>query len=138
MRERRAGRKYPRRKLWIERRDAAFARAGDHCEVSGAKLVGRAHVCTPAGKILHTAECWERAAHHILAERWCRKFCPGCDPHILENLVVVTPGLHAQFTAAENKLFRADWLGYRTELHRLGFPLAMLDRALKAICASVP
>jgi hypothetical protein len=124
----RAGRKYPRRKLWVERRDAAFARAGDRCEVTGDSL------------LIHLAPnkyAYRRAAHHVLAERWVRKFCPGADPHILENLVVVTPKLHSRLTDAENCLFEANWLGYRSRLNQLGFRLEVLDRALKAVCLSV-
>ncbi len=80
---------------------------------------------------------WKRACHHILAERWVRSFVKGADVHILENLVTVTPNLHSRLTHAENKLFRADWIGYRSALNQLGFPLEMLDQAMKAICASV-
>lgn len=139
MHQKRSGRKYNRGRLWIKRRNAAFERAGDFCEVTGAKLVGRAQVVnSKTGEVLHTSECWERACHHVIAERWLRSFVKKADVHILENLVVVTPQLHAQLTAAENKLFRADWMGYRSELNRLGFPLEMLDKAFKAVMASVP
>ncbi len=124
-RQKRSGRKYPRRKLWIERRDAAFARAGQHCEVTGDFL--RA-----------VDQKWHRACHHVLAERWVRRFIAGADPHILENLVVITPSLHAQLTGAENLLFnRTNWIGYRQRMNQLGFPLEILDRAFKALCASV-
>ena len=88
------------------------------------------------GKVLHTAECWERACHHVLAERWVRRWFKGADVHCLENLVVVTPALHARLTAAENKLFAADWVGYKATLNRLGFPLEMVDRAFHALLAS--
>ena len=134
----RSGRKYPRRALWIARRNAAFARAGDYCEVSGAKLVGRAHVVNPMnGEVLHTAECWERAADHIYPERFVRRFCISADPHVLENLIVVTPALHAKKTAVEWRIFRGDLVGYRQELNRLGFAPELLERAMKAILASV-
>ncbi len=127
----RSGRKYPRRKLWIERRDAAFKRAGNKCEVTGEPLAFVASL-NPWEKVI-----WKRACHHILAERWVRSFVKGADVHILENLVTVTPNLHSRLTHAENKLFRADWIGYRSALNQLGFPLEMLDQAMKAICASV-
>ena len=131
----RAGRKYPRRKLWIERRDAAFRRAGHFCEITHEQIAipVYGHSTAELERVIY-----DRAAHHILAERWVRKFCVGADPHVLENLVVVTKKFHSRLTAAENCLFQSDWLGYRTRLHQLGFPLKMLDRALKAVCASVP
>jgi hypothetical protein len=127
----RSGRKYPRRKLWLERRDAAFERAGQICEVSGELL----RFYTPNDP--EHIYVWKRAADHIWPERWVRRFCKAADPHILENLVVVTPSLHAQKTAVEYLIFRADMVGYRRELNRLGFPPEMLDKALKAIIASV-
>jgi hypothetical protein len=134
----RSGRKYNRGRYWIRQRDAAFARAGDFCEITGAKLVGRAQVVNQeTSEVLHTAECWERACHHVIAERWVRSFVKKADVHCLENLVVVSPSLHAKLTAAENKLFRADWIGYKSELNRIGFPPELLDRAMTALCASV-
>lgn len=125
----RSGRKYPRRKLWVERRDAAFARAGDRCEITGEALL----ISLSVDKYVY-----RRAAHHILAEKWVRRFCVGADPHILENLIVTTPRMHSRLTAAENCLFQADWLGYRSRLHQLGFRLEVLDQALTAVCKSVP
>lgn len=80
---------------------------------------------------------WTRACHHILAEKWVRSFVKGADVHCLENLVVVTPSVHARLTAAENRLFRADWIGYKSDLNRLGMPMEILERAMKAILASV-
>lgn len=65
-----------------------------------------------------------------------RKWIPGCDPHILENLVAITPSLHSKITALEAKLNKTDWLGYRTALYRLGFPMERLDAAFRALCAS--
>jgi hypothetical protein len=114
----RSGRKYPRRKLWIERRDAAFARAASFCEITHERLT-------------------KRACDHLWPERWVRRWCPGADPHVLENLVVMTISLHAQKTAIEPLIFRGDMLGYRRELNRLGFPAGMLDNAMQAILASV-
>jgi len=80
---------------------------------------------------------WCRAADHFWPERWVRRFCKAADPHVLENLVVITPSLHAKKTAIEWRIFRGDMVGYRQELNRLGFDLALLDRAMKAICESV-
>jgi len=140
----RIGRKYHRGRLWIERRDAAFARAGDKCEVSGEPLSFVTRTCDGwinCERICvnpkHLKVIYKRACHHVLAERWVRSFVKGADVHILENLVTVTPALHARLTHAEYKLFRADWIGYRQELNRLGLDLALLDRAMKAICESV-
>ena len=66
-----------------------------------------------------------------------RRFAKTADPHLLENLVVITPALHAKKTAVEWRIFRGDIVGYRQELNRLGFDLALLDRAMTAICKSV-
>ncbi len=128
----RSGRKYPRRKLWIERRDAAFARAGERCEVSGEFL---RH--TYKDSLSQVVWKWKRAADHLWPERWVRRFAKTADPHLLENLVVITPALHAKKTAVEWRIFRGDMVGYRQELNRLGFDLALLDRAMTAICESV-
>jgi hypothetical protein len=138
----RAGRKYPRRALWIERRNAAFARAGTVCEVSGVQIAFQKAPTTVKSSLgfYHTPDepiRWRRAADHIWPERFCRRFCKGCDPHVLENLVVITPSLHAQKTAVEWRIFRGDRIGYGQELVRLGFDQALLDRAMKAILASV-
>jgi hypothetical protein len=127
----RSGRKYHRGKLWIERRNAAFARAGEKCEISGNPILHRIEGYPQRFR-------WQRAADHIFAERWVRRYCKGADPHVLENLVVVTPSIHAQKTAVEYLLFRADMLGYRRELNRLGFAPEILDRAMKAILQSIP
>lgn len=131
--QKRPGRKYPRRKYWIQQRDAVFVRAGHYCEVSGASLAGRVIQFVDDQPITK----WARAAHHIIAERYARRWVPGCDPHCLGNLVVITPSLHARVTAAEKRLSRVDIIGYRQELNRLGFPADMFDKALTALCASV-
>jgi hypothetical protein len=128
----RSGRKYPRRSLWIQRRNEAFARADGFCEVSG-EILGFWVEGEDGNRKFH----WTRACDHIYPERFVRKFCPGADPHVLENLIVVTPGLHARKTAVEWRIFRGDLVGYKQELNRLGFDLALLDRAITAICASV-
>ena len=130
----RSGRKYPRRKLWIERRDAVFARAGEFCEISGVPLLIR----IDDSPVLNPSWKWKRAADHIWPERFVRRFIgDGADPHILENLVVITPSLHAKKTAIEYLIFRADKLGYLRELNRLGYPQELIDRAMQALCASV-
>ena len=131
----RSGRKYPRRKLWLDRRDAAFARAGEYCEVSGEFLRHTYADLGPKKGKVHWK--WARAADHLWPERWVRRFAKTADPHVLDNLVVITPSLHAKKTAVEWRIFRGDMVGYRQELNRLGFDLALLDRAMKAICESV-
>jgi len=126
----RSGRKYPRRRLWLQRRDEVFCRAGGRCEVTGEAIL-----FTKPG---HPDQLlWKRAADHLYPERFVRRFCKGADPHVPENLVVITPALHAKKTAVEWRIFRGDMVGYRQELNRLGFDLALLDRAMKAICESV-
>ncbi len=122
----RSGRQYPRRKLWIERRNAAFARAGNRCEVSGEPLVWS----------LDGKKVYKRTVDHLYPEKFCRRFCVGSDPHVAENLVVLSQNLHSRKTAVEWRIFRGDLVGYRQELNQLGFDLDLLDRAMKAICAS--
>lgn len=123
-------RKYSRGSYWIKQRDAAFARAGKFCEVTGDWLLIAAPPDIPKEK-------WRRAAHHIIGERWARAWVPGCDCHCLGNIVVITPSLHAKVTAAEKRLCKTDILGYKQELNRLGMDPALFDRALTALCASV-
>lgn len=124
----RPGRKYPRGKYWTNQSDAVWERAGGICEVTGEDLF----IVRPEMNVIRRWAC-----HHILSERMARKWIPGCDPHILGNLVALVPSLHSKITAIEAKLNKTDWLGFRTELHRLGFPLDRLDAAFGALCASV-
>jgi hypothetical protein len=114
----------------MERRDAAFARAGRICEVS----------TEPLGFYRSDGTfdwVWRRACHHVIAERFARRWLPGCDVHMLANLVVVTPQLHSRLTSAENRLFRVDVVGYKQELDRLGVPPDIFDYAWTALCESV-
>ena len=85
----------------------------------------------------HLKVVYKRAADHLFPERWVRRFAKAADPHVLENLIVITPSLHAQKTAIEWRIFRGDLVGYKQELNRLGFDLEVLDKAMTAICASV-
>lgn len=126
----RSGRKYPRKAAWLKQRDACYERAEEICEVSG----------EPLGRLVGTLDDghwkWSRACDHIICERWVRRFCPGANPHIIENLAAVTPGIHAKKTAVEWRLFRGDMLGFQAELHRIGYSDEMVTRALKALVAS--
>jgi hypothetical protein len=61
----------------------------------------------------------------------------GADPHCSGNLITVAPAIHAALTAAEKKLFKADIVGYRQELNRLGLHPAIFDAAVTALCQSV-
>lgn len=79
---------------------------------------------------------WRRAVDHLWPERFLRRFCKAADPHVIENLVCITSSLHAKKTAVEYLIFRADMVGYRRELNRLGFPPDKLDKAMKAILDS--
>jgi hypothetical protein len=135
----RSGRKYNRGRYWIQQRDAAFARAGDKCEVSGEPLSFVEHLCRMPSCHLkdHLKVVYRRAVDHLFPERWIRKFVVGADPHVLENLVVLSSRAHAQKTAIEWRIFRGDLVGYKQELNRLGFDLALLDKAMKALCESV-
>jgi hypothetical protein len=131
-RPRTRGRKYHRGKYWIKQRDAAFERAGHICEVSGKSLAGKVIGFIDGQPITK----WARAADHIVSERFCRRFIPGSDPHILENLAVITPSLHAKKTAIERKIYAGDWIGYCQELRAIGFDQVIIDRALAALNAS--
>lgn len=126
----RSGRKYPRKAAWLKQRDACYERAENACEVSKAAL----------GKWVGTLDYaewkWSRACDHIIPERWVRRFCPGANPHIIENLAAVTPQIHARKTAVEWRLFRGDMLGFQAELRRIGYNDEMVTRALKALVAS--
>lgn len=113
------GRKYPRRDKWETARDEAYARAGHKCEISGESLSSR-------------------ACDHLWPERWIRKWCKGANPHIAENLFVITSALHAKKTAVEIHIYKADVLRYKQELIRLGWDATQIDRALAAIVRSVP
>lgn len=131
----RPGRKYHRGRYWIQQRDKAFERSEkdyfDRCEVTQVPLTWLEQLPD------RVQVRYRRACHHILGERWARKFIPGCDPHILENLMVISVPLHSQITAIEAKLTRFDWLGWRIANERLGVPLDRLDAAFRALCASV-
>jgi hypothetical protein len=141
----RSGRKYNRGRAWIQRRDAAFERAGGICEVSGKDLFTVTHGedCDGSGKNCENFDdgycryAWRRAAHHIVAERFARRWVPGCDVHSLENLIVVTNQIHAQLTRAEDMLFDVDVVRYKQELNRIGLVPERFDRAMQALCASV-
>ena len=133
------GRKYPRRKVWIERRDAAFSRAGDSCEITKEPLGFYRPVLDgdPPEEADLQRWRWQRAADHIWPEKFVRRFVVGADPHILENLIVITPKLHAEKTAIEWKIYRGDYIGYAQELRRIGFDQVVIDRAMKALVTSV-
>lgn len=124
----RSGRKYPRKKSWLKQRDACYERAQDKCEVSGERLWTQSGPDAPIR--------FRRACDHVIPERFVRRFCPGANPHILENLAAVTPAIHARKTAVEWRLFRGDMLGFQAELRRIGYPDEMVTRALKALIAS--
>lgn len=112
------GRKYPRRRLWAERRKEALQHAGGRCEITG----------TPTGL----------AVDHVIPEKWVRKFMAGADPHILENLIAISPALHGKKWALERRLYSGDFLAYSYELRRLGFEQWRIEAALKALNATIP
>jgi hypothetical protein len=124
------GRKYPRRRKWIVARDAAFARAGHTCEISGE--------CLSSSHPYKFGIIWDRACDHLFPERFVRRFCKAANPHVGENLFVITPGLHAKKTAVEKHIYKGDFLRYKQELVRLGWTVEQIDRALSAIVKSVP
>ena len=135
IKKRRLGRKYPRRSLWIERRDAVFTRAGETCEVSGDPLGHYDPVLEgdPPEEADFSRWKWRRAVDHLFPERWIRRFIPGADPHILENLYCVSMRIHSMKTPVERRIYSGDFVGYCTELRRIGFTQYMIDRALKAL-----
>lgn len=127
------GRKYPRRKLWDERQAEAFKRAGEKCEISGAPLSNQI-----IDSDLQVVTVFRRAADHLFPERFVRRFCIGADPHVRENIFVITPGLHAKKTAVECHIYKGDFLRYKQELLRLGWDSEQIMGALQAIVRSVP
>lgn len=131
------GRKYPRRAHWIERRNACFARAGEKCEISGDALRVKIEDAPPAPtqSVIGNLPLWQwkRAVDHLLPERWVRRFMPGADPHIMENLYCVSMRIHSMKTPIERRIYSGDFVGYCTELKRIGFTQEMIDAALKAL-----
>ena len=132
----RSGRKYPRRALWIERRNEAFARAGDKCEVSEEPL-GKWDYQSLTDPEKSAKWKWRRAVDHIYPERAARNLVAGCDPHVADNLVCVSSSIHARKTAVEWKIFRGDYIGFVQELRCIGYSQERIDRAMRALCASV-
>ncbi len=132
------GRKYPRGQTWIERRNLAFERAGDTCEVSKEPLGFYKPVqdSDPPEDADPKRWHWRRACHHIFAERYVRRFLQGADPHILENLLVILPRIHSQITGVEWRLFSGDYIGYMAELRRIGVDQHFIDGALRALNAN--
>lgn len=134
------GRKYPRRAHWIQQRDKAFARAGEKCEISGDPLRVLRHGEDCMGDNCVRYHCklvWKRAVDHLFPERWVRRWMPGADPHITENLFCVSMRVHSMKTGVERRIYSADVIGYYTELRRIGFAQEMIDTALKALNASI-
>lgn len=128
------GRKYPRRGRWIQQRDVAFARAGEKCEISGDDL---GFWEEPTGKDKSKIKWkWRRAVDHLFPERYIRRFFHGADPHISENLFCVSSRIHSMKTPVERRIYSGDFVGYCTELRRIGFQQWMIDRALKALSES--
>lgn len=132
--DRTKGRKYSRGGKWIERRDEAFARADRTCEISKEPL-GRwipERTYPPREAFWR----WERAADHLIPERYVRRFIKGGDPHIAENVFVITPALHARKTACESRLYSGDFVGFCQDLRILGWDQTVIDTAVKALYAS--
>src|SRR5262249_32862412 len=92
------GRKYPRPAKWIERRDEAFTRAGMYCEISGDSIA--------TSNPFKFGIIWDRACDHLFPERFCRRFCKAADPHVPENLYVISRSLHARKTAVEKHIYK--------------------------------
>jgi hypothetical protein len=128
------GRKYPRRKHWIEQRDKVFARAGKVCEISGDAL--GVEIITPMGSNPKLKWKWKRAVDHLIPERMVRRWWKGADAHILENLYCVSMRIHAMKTPVERRLYAGDFVGYKSELIRIGWTEEQIERALKALCES--
>ena len=126
------GRKYPRRDKWKAARNEALVRAGTVCEISG-DAIQWWEGPMQGGKWVLKAAC-----DHLFPERFVRRFCKGANPHIAENLFVITPELHAKKTAVEKHIYKGDLLRYKQELIRLGWDVTQIDRALAAIIRSVP
>jgi len=134
--EKRSGRWYSRKRGFAEARKKAYSRDGDYCRVSGRLLVTRCDIQANSGRLLKKIEAWQRACDHIWPERYVRRFIPGANPHILENLLTVHPSIHAKKTAAEKYLYSGNWHSYKQALDVIGYPMDLVSAAMKALQAS--
>lgn len=126
--KRRSGRWYSRRKHFAAQRELAFARDGESCRVSGQPLKFAVVSGDVPGKIM-----WNRACDHVYPERWLRRFLPGADPHILENLLTIHPSIHGQKTAAEVHLYSGNGVGFYAEMTRIGYSREFFSKAWDAL-----
>lgn len=122
----RSGRWYSRRRGFATARKKAYDRDGDVCRVSG----------EPLWIIVGHRREYFRAADHLYPERFCRRFFPGADPHVLENLVTVRPTVHAQKTAAEKYLYAGNWHSFWGAVLPLGYTREMFATAALALSKS--
>ncbi len=113
----RPGRLYPRRLKWRKARLTARRWYCEVCKNATFKVSG--------GKIRNLGIC-----HHIVSERWVRKFAKGCDPHDGNNLAWLCKFCHGRVAAAEPYLFTGNRLEF-LRIHRvIGFPMERGEKAL--------
>ncbi len=76
-------------------------------------------------------QVWVGVVDHVIPERYWRATARGT-PHQLENLIPVCPSCHGRKTAQEYRLYRADVVGYKAELTRIGYPAEAVEAAFRA------
>lgn len=122
----RTGRKYGRKRGFAEARKLAADRDGNTCPISGAAMRQGYGGTTRVF----------RACDHLIPERFARRYFPGCNPHILENLLTVHPSVHARKTAAEMYLYRGNLVSFKQEVCRIGYNWVLFENALAALAES--
>jgi hypothetical protein len=96
------------------------------------RIAAHRSACEVCGKTYQTLEAslpgqdnpfryYEEAIHHLLARRWCEE--NGITPHDSRNLVSCCDGCHAKATAAEDRLWHGDVIGFLMEMRALNFPV---------------
>jgi hypothetical protein len=85
--------------------------------------------------------CGERAgikAHvdHVLPERLMRLW--KCEPHHADNLVTLCNSCHTKKTHIEQRLFRGDFVGFRSEVKTIGYPMDAVERAFRFSAGYAP
>lgn len=68
--------------------------------------------------------------HHIFPRRWLKSLGKtNFLIHSKENFCSLCSKCHPLIRTAEDKIFKADYLGYLQELNRIGFPMSLVERA---------
>jgi len=121
LKAKRSGRWY-RLRAWARIRKAILARDGQACQAFVTPLERTDH-----SRNLHV--------HHIVPERWIRRWMKGADAHTPGNLLTVCAACHGRLTAAEAPLFAGNWLEFR-RLTVPGITEEQIETALDCLRAS--